>query len=47
MVVGRVSGVLFVELSSFQGSRLDPAVLFIEVSTFQGVLIREVPAVLI
>ena len=42
-------GVLFIEVSSFQGVLIRgvPAVLFIENSSFQGVLIREVPAVLL
>ena len=48
MVFGAAKGVLFIEVSSFQGVLIRgvPAVLFIEVSSFQGVLIRGVPTVL-
>ena len=46
MVFGAAKGVLFNEVSSFQGVLIRgvPAVLFIEVSSFQEVLIRWVPA---
>ena len=45
MAFGAVKGVLFIEVSLFQGVpiRRVPAVLFVEVSLFQGVLIRGVP----
>ena len=45
--IGQGWGVLFIEVSSFQGVLIRgvPAVLFIEVSSFQRVLIRGVPAV--
>ena len=48
MVFGTAKGVLFIEVSLFQGVLIRgvPAVLLIEVSSFQGVLIRGVPAVL-
>ena len=40
--IGQEWGVLFIEVSSFQGVLIRgvPAVQFIEVSSFQGVLIR-------
>ena len=44
LVFGPAKGVLFIEVSSFQGVLIRgvPAVLLIEVSSFQGVLTLEI-----